>query len=187
MFTITDLHFSLSTPAPPKQILLKEKKYEIDGEKEYYLSKYFLKSQDKLSDKEKVDIINKASKKIVKDYYDGDVKKMAEIKTAIVESIEETDSIDIDHITSKAFNNNLELKEIYSEELQNKGLTEKAIEVNENVIKKISRTQRLVTDDGIEIKIPINYLTSQDKVEFINNADGTISILLKNIRDIQDK
>ena len=168
-------------------ILLKEKKYEINGEKEYYLSKYFLKSKDLLSDKEKVDIINKTSKMMVADYYDGDVKKMAEIKTAIVESIEETDSIDIEHIKNKAFNNNLELQEMYSDELYSRGLTEKAIELNENVIKKIPRTQKLVTDDGIELKIPISYLTSQDKVEFINNTDGTISILLKNIRDIQDK
>ena len=56
-------------------ILLKEKKHEIDGIKEHYLSKYFLKSQTILSDKEKMDIINKTSKKMISDYYDGDVKK----------------------------------------------------------------------------------------------------------------
>ena len=66
-------------------------------------------------------------------------------------------------------------------------VTEKNISLNENVVKKIPKTQRLVTEDGIELKIPISFLNSHEKVEFINNADGTISILLKNIRDIQDK
>lgn len=168
-------------------ILLKEKKHDIDGIKEHYLSKYFLKSQTILSDKEKVDIINKTSKKMINDFYDGDVKKMADVKKAITESIEESNNIDIEHIKKKTFNDNLELQQIYSEELEAKGVHEQHIPVNENVIKKIPKMQRLVTEDGIELKIPISYLSTEEKVEFINNPDGTISILLKNIRDIQDK
>lgn len=168
-------------------ILLKEKKYEINGEKDYYISKYLLESQDTLSDKEKIDIVNMVSKKIVNDYYENDVTKMAEIKNAIVESVEEKDAIDIDHIKTKAFNNNLDLQNIYEEEITKRGLSEKTIDINENLNKKIARTQKLVTDDGIEIKIPVSYLTSSDKVEFLNNPDGTISILLKSIREIQGK
>lgn len=168
-------------------ILLKEKKYDIDGVKEHYLSKYFLKSKSILSDKEKVDIINKTSKKMINDYYDGDVKKMAELKTAIAKSVEENDNIDIEEVKKETFRDNLELQEMYTEELENKGVTEKNVSLNENVVRKIPRTQRLVTDDGIEIKIPISYLSTSEKVEFINNVDGTISIILKNIRDIQDK
>lgn len=168
-------------------VLLKEKKYEIDGIKDFYLSRLFLKAETILSDKEKMDIVNKTSKKIVKDYYDGDVQKMAEVKTAIAESIEENDTIDIEHIKKSTFGDNLELQDIYSEELEIKGLTEKSFKVNENVVKKIPKMQKLVTEDGIEIKIPIAYLNSSEKVEFINNANGTISIMLKDIRDIQDK
>lgn len=168
-------------------ISLKEKRYDIDGVKERYLSKYFLKSQTILSDKEKVDIINKTSKKIINDYYDGDIKKMGDMKTAISESIEENDNIDIEEIKEKTFKDNLELRDLYSEELEQRGVTEKNVSVNQNVVKKFAKTQRLVTDDGIELKIPISYLNSQDKVEFINNVDGTVSIVLKNIRDIQDK
>lgn len=168
-------------------VMLKEKRYEIDGLKEFYLSRLFLKAETVLSDKEKMDIVNKTTKKIVKDYYEGDVKKIAEVKTAIAESIEENDTIDIDHIKKTTFEDNLELQEIYTEELEMKGLTEKNFQVNENVVKKIPKKQKLVTEDGIEIKIPISYLNSTEKVEFINNVDGTISILLKNIRDIQDK
>lgn len=168
-------------------MLLKEKKYEIDGQKEYYISRYLLKSEDSLSDKEKVDIVNKVSKKLVEKYYEGDVTKLAEIKSVMLESVEETDAINVEHIKTKVFNNNLEIQNVYEEEIEKRGLTEKTIEVNENLSKKISKTQKLVTDDGIELKIPISYLTSNDKVEFLNNPDGTISVLLKNIRDIQGK
>ncbi|MBU5438119.1 nucleoid-associated protein [Tissierella sp. MSJ-40] len=168
-------------------MLLKEKKYEIDGQKEYYISRYLLRSEDSLSDKEKIDIVNKVSKKLVEKYYEGDVTKLAEIKSAMLESVEETDAINVEHIKTKVFNNNLEIQNVYEEEIEKRGLTERTIEVNENLSKKISKTQKLVTDDGIELKIPISYLTSNDKVEFLNNPDGTISVLLKNIRDIQGK
>ena len=168
-------------------ILLKEQKYEINGEKEFYISKYLLKSNSVLSDKEKIDIVNKVSKKIVKDYYENDIKKMAEVKNALVESVEDSGSIDIEHVKSKAFKNNFELQNIYEEEIEKKGLTEKIIEVSEKLDKKLPRTQKLITDDGIEIKVPTSYLTNGNKIQFLNNPDGTISILLKNIRDIQGK
>lgn len=168
-------------------ILLKEKKYEINEEKVYYLSKYLLKSVDLLSNKEKIDIVNKVSKKIVKDYYEDDVTKLAEIKSAMVESVEETDSIDVEHIKTSVFKNNMDIQRIYDEEVEKKGLTDKTIEVNENLIKKIPTTQKLVMDNGIEIKVPIEYLNGSDTVEFLNNPDGTLSVILKNIRDIQGK
>lgn len=168
-------------------ILLKEKKYEINGEKEFYISKLMLNSEPELSDKEKVDIVNKVSKKIVKDYYEDDISKIAEIKNAIVESIEDTNSIDINYVKTKVFQNNIDLQNIYDEEIVKRGLTEKVIEVSENLEKKVPKTQKLVTDNGIEIKIPVSYLTTSENVEFINNPDGTISILLKNIKELQGK
>lgn len=168
-------------------ILLKEKKYEINGEKQFFISRFILNLEPELSEKEKVDIVNKVSKKIIKDYYEDDISKMAEIKNAIVESIEDTNSIDIDQVKSKVFRNNMELQRIYDEEIVKRGLTEKVIEVSENLEKKVPKTQKLVTDNGIEIKIPVSYLTTNDNVEFINNPDGTVSILLKNIKTVQGK
>lgn len=168
-------------------ILLKEKKYEINEEKDYYLSKYLLKSEDILSDKAKMDIVSKVSKKIVKDYYDDDIAKHAEIKSVMVESVEETDFIDVDEVKKKVFKDNMDVQRIYDEEVIRKGLSDKTIEVNENLSKKISKIQKLVMDNGIEIKIPIEYLKGDEKIEFLNNPDGSISVLLKDIRDIKGK
>ncbi len=168
-------------------ILLKEKKYEVNGEKDYYISRYILNLEPILSDKEKIDIVNKVTKKVIKEYYDNDIEKLAEMKNAIVESIEDTSAIDIEHVKSKVFKNNIELHNKYDEEIAKRGLTEKVIPVNENLEKKVQKTQKLITDNGIEIKIPVSYLTESNNVEFINNPDGTISILLKNIKELQGK
>lgn len=168
-------------------ILLKEKKYEIDGEKQFYLSRKILESTDVLSGKEKIDIINKASKKIVKKYCNDDVTKIAEIRNAIAESVEDGNIINIEEVGDKVFAGNPEMQKIYTEEIEKRGLKEKSVPVSENLEKRVMKKQRLVTSDGIEIKLPASFLSRQDKVEFISNIDGTISIILKNISEIEDK
>lgn len=168
-------------------ILLKEKKYEIDGEKQFYLSTQILESTETLSDKEKIDIINKASKRVVKKYCNDDVTKIAEIKNAIAQGVEDDMIINIEEVGDKVFKGNPEMQQIYNEEIEKRGLKEKTLSVNENIEKKVMKKQRLVTGDGIEIKLPASFLSRKDKVEFMANMDGTISILLKNISEIEDK
>ncbi|SHJ52657.1 nucleoid-associated protein [Paramaledivibacter caminithermalis] len=168
-------------------ILLKEKKYDIDGEKQFYLSSRILQSTEVLSDKEKIDIINKASKQVVKKYCNDDLTKIAEIRNAMAQNVEDSNIINIEEVGDKVFGHNIEMKRIYTEEIEKYGLKDKIINVSENLEKRVVKKQRLVTDDGIEIKVPASFLSRQDKIELISNIDGTISIILKNIREIEDK
>lgn len=168
-------------------IILKEKKYDINGSKQFYLSTSFLDSNNVLSDKEKIDIIDKSSKKIIKKYYDNDLTKIAQIKNVIAESIEETNTIDINQINTRVFPNNQEIQNEYTEEIKSKGIEDESFTISQNAEKKITRAHRIITDNNIEIKLPSSYLTNKDKVEFITNTDGSIAIMLKNIKSIKDK
>ena len=57
---------------------------------------------------------------------------------------------------------------------------------NEQTIKKFQK-QKLYTDTGIEITIPMEEYRNPDHVEFITNMDGTISVLIKNIGMLSSK
>lgn len=168
-------------------IYLKEKKYELDNEKKYYLSEELLESTSSLTDKQKVDIINKTTKKVMKKYCNDDIQKVAEAKNIITDSYLEKGMIDIDEISDKIFENNDELKETFVGEIEKAGLNEKTVTVKPSAEKRIIKNHRLVTNDGIEIKLSSELLTSKEKIEFISNHDGSMSILLKNISDIKDK
>ena len=61
-----------------------------------------------------------------------------------------------------------------------------ADDASENTKKKFGK-QQLMTDTGIEIKIPMEQYNSTDSIEFITNEDGTISVLIKNIGKITSK
>jgi len=168
-------------------IKLLEKAYEINGEKEFYLSKLFLSCYTDLSDNEKLKIIDKVTKKISKKFFDEDFDKIAKMKKAVSESLEETSTIEVNAMADEIFDDNPEIKNEYIEEMQKAGLSEKTISVPEKLAEKKYKTMKIKTDTGIEINFPPSYYNDNDKVEFINNSDGTISILIKNVSKITNK
>ncbi|AOY76535.1 nucleoid-associated protein [Clostridium formicaceticum] len=170
------------------EIKLLEKEYEMNGSKDFYLSKLFLRCSFDLSDSDKFKILNKVTKKLNKKFFDDDFTKTAKLQTVLAESLEETDEIKVDRIADEVFEGNHEIKEEYMEEIKKEGLSENAVKIEQsNTITKKLRTHKLKTDSGIEINLPLNYYNNKDIIEFINNPDGTISILLKNITKILNK
>ena len=47
--------------------------------------------------------------------------------------------------------------------------------------------QKLSLSNGIQLIVPNNVYEDAESVEFIQNPNGTYSILIKNIEDIQNK
>lgn len=165
-------------------IKLIEKKYEINQEKNYYFSNLFLDSTCDISDKEKVKKINKATFDFNKKYFDNDFINSSNLNNSIKECIDKKEVIDIEFIADKAFDKNIELKKIFKEHLEEYGINKSFKLNNKDYVEKVYNKQKIKTEDGIEIKLPREYFNDKSKLEFINNPDGTISIIIKNIRGI---
>ncbi len=167
-------------------VYVKEKKCQVYNEPCYYISKHILHCKEEKPDKEKVKIITETTDKIIKEYYDDDMFMKSQVKNIIRENVEESLNINVEEISEKVFKDT-EAKQIYNEEIKMKGIKEPEVKVNFNYANKIKTKQKLITDEGIEINIPYEILSNKEKVEFITNHDGTISIVLKNIDSIIDK
>lgn len=165
------------------EVKLLEKQYEICGDKEYYLSKYFLKCNSDLSYLQKMKILDKAAKKISKKHFNEDFEKVTQFKGFVAENLQESDEINIDKVADYVFSESTEIKKEYIEEVKSAGLVDHVVRVPETVAtpKKFT-TQKLKTDNGIEINFPSHFYNNSDVMEFINNPDGTISILIKNVK-----
>lgn len=168
-------------------IRLIEKQYEINGEKEFYLAKYFLKCSCELSDNAKLKILDKVTKNINKKYFDEDFEKTIKLKKAVSESFDDNAAIHIDHIANKVFEKNMDIRHEYVEEIEKAGINEKEITLPERLIEKKFRTHKIKTDTGIEIDFPLEFADNRDKIEFVNNPDGTLSIIIKNIGKITNR
>ncbi|MPN23705.1 hypothetical protein SDC9_171098 [bioreactor metagenome] len=108
------------------------------------------------------------------------------MKNIIRENVEDSLNINIAEISEQVFKDH-DIKRVYNEEIKMKGIKEPEVKVNFNYANKIKTKQKIITDEGIEINIPYEMISNKDKVEFITNPNGTISIVLKNIDSIIDK
>ncbi len=165
-------------------VLIKEKKYEINGGKEFYLSNRILNVTTDLSPKTKVKIVEKAAEKVIKEYYGEDPLRVSQLKTELKSCVDENSIVEIDRITNAVFDGNFSAQQRYKDEVAQKGISGQAFEVTSEIEKTVARKQKITTDTGIEISLPVDYLENQKKIEFIMNEDGTMSILIKavNIR-----
>lgn len=168
-------------------IALVEKKYEVNGLKTNYLSELFLQCKTKLSPKSKLNIITKAVEQINQKYFEEDYNKQMETKAIIHQEYLEQGTISVENLSEKIFTDQVEIKEEFTDKLKKYNLeTEEVKPQNRQTVKKYDK-QFLTTDTGIEINIPMEEYLNKKNVEFINNIDGTISVMINNISWITTK
>ncbi|KPU46306.1 37-kD nucleoid-associated bacterial protein [Oxobacter pfennigii] len=163
-----------------------EKKYEINGEKEFYFSDIYLGCRGEISEKQKAKLFKKVTDNFNKKFCPDDIEKSADIRRAINEYIDENEEINVERIAESAFKRAPDLKKAYMEHAEKAGLTSANIAVDPEYGEKIFKRHKIKTDTGIEINLPVDQYTDRAKIEFINNPDGTISIIIKNIKKITD-
>lgn len=110
-----------------------------------------------------------------------------ETKSIINQTLEEEGSFAVPVLIDKIFKEQEEMKEEVIRKLDKYHLAETEVAPqNPNTTKKYGK-QNLITDTGIEIRIPMEQYQNKDKVNFITNPDGTISVLIKNVGNIISK
>lgn len=165
-----------------------ERKAEINGKKEDYFSGYFLKCSARLSDKKKLQLVTKAIESVNSNGYEemSAYEPQMKAKQIINTELEKNGGFEVGSIGAKVFADRPDLKEQFDDKMEKFNLVrEEVTPVSENTTKKYQK-QCLITDTGIELKIPMLQY-EEDNVEFITNADGTISLHIKNIGNISAK
>ena len=112
---------------------------------------------------------------------------MTELKHNISESISRTSTIPVKEIMEQTFGSDEEVFESCMHKVEEMGLREAKVEVTDSKIVNKFNSQKLKTDTGIEIKLPTHLFKDPDFIEIVNEPNGTISIVLKNISEIINK
>lgn len=169
-------------------IMLLEKKYDINGVKTNYLSELYLKCHGRLSQKARLNIVTKAVEQVNQKYFDEEnVQRHMDTKKVIYDAFEEDGGLDVEEVKTKLFAENEDMRKDFEEKIEKYNIASDVIKpVNKQTIKKFER-QFIKTDTGIEISIPMEQYNNADAVEFITNADGSISVLIKNIGHLISK
>ena len=160
-----------------------EREYTIEGQKRLYFSSMFLACDTDLSIKESIRVIRNVAKDITKEYYDDDFDKVSAIKEAIYENLD-SGVIEIENVANSIFSNNPEIKREYLDRVEKAGVSN-VVDLEGKAPEKKLSIHKLKMNNGISLDIPVDIYRDKDIIEFVNNPDGTISILIKNISEMK--
>lgn len=165
-------------------IKLVEKKYEIDGVKDFYLSTRILQSTQATPERVKLQTVQKAAQQAVKEAYpEQEVVLDSQIANIFCEeAVAGEGELEVARIKERLQEEFPLAVSSFTDELETASLPmEETVSVPSAKIKKMEY-QSIKTASGIEMKIPTSLLYKEnDVVEFINAPDGTISLLIKGV------
>lgn len=163
-----------------------ESKVDIEADKVNFFATIILQSEHEPSYKEAVKSITKTCEKIADKYELNELEVMPKVKQIIHENVQAQTPIHIEEVADMLFASKPLAKGDFKEELKSQGV-KNDIEVEYVKPTKSDIVQKIKTDRGIELIIPVDFMNAKDFVEFVNHSDGTISIQLKNILHFSSK
>ena len=163
---------------------LLEKKYDIDGHKEFYLSSVVFQYTQAEPEKKKLQAIQEAAAQAVKDAYEDEPHADAQVAMLIANQAADNDNqVSVEQVRKQLaeeyplaavpFDDYVEKSEVLEEAAAPVTVTPARIRRME------SRSIR--TANGIEVKIPTELLNSDSELEFLHDPDGNVSLLIKNV------
>ena len=164
------------------EVRLMEKKYEIDGKKACYLSEQILECSFGISEKQKLTAVQKAVETVNEKFFDNKQEIEVHVANVLCEQAGSDDAATLDALCDSIYGGSpAEVKEEFTRAVAEKDLhMSDTVRVSPTAANRLKK-QSIKTENGIEIKIPIDVYNSGDGVQFINNPDGSISLLIKGI------
>ncbi|RRG18342.1 nucleoid-associated protein [Weissella viridescens] len=167
---------------------LVEKQYLIDGHRVNYFSQNFLEIDPETSAKDNIKTIKNAVKHVADKFDVPEHEALSTTQNAIFKNLQENEgAIKVSDIGDAVFAGNMSAQTAYQEITKEQSLDESIDIPNAAKYEKKYQVQRFKLDSGIEITIPIDIYQDKSKVEFVNNPDGTQTLLLKDIGAIMNK
>ena len=158
-----------------------EKRIKYNGAFLNYFSENLLQEQPKISPKKSIKEIEKTAQRIAENFQQDDFQFQSKVKSAIFNQLEEENELSPEKLANDLFDNNLtEVKETIPDPVR-------FDEIDASRQLKKFENQKLSLSNGIELLVPNHVYEDAESVEFIQNENGTYSILIKNIEDIQNK
>ena len=156
---------------------LLEKKYDIDGHKEFYLSSVVFQYTQAEPEKKKLQAIQEAAAQAVKDAYEDEPHADAQVAMLIANQAADNDNqVSVEQVRQQLaeeyplaavpFDDYVEKSEVLEEAAAPVTVTPARIRRME------SRSIR--TANGIEVKIPTELLNSDSELEFLHDPDGSV-------------
>lgn len=171
-----------------RKYYLIEKRIKYNGTFLNYFSDALLQVAPKISPKKSIKEIEKTANRIAENFNQDDFQFQSKVKSAIFNQLEEKNELSPEELANDLFDSNLTARLSFVDQVK-EAIPEpvRFDEIDASRQLKKFENQKLSLSNGIELLVPNHVYEDAESVEFIQNDNGTYSILIKNIEDIQSK
>lgn len=161
-----------------------EKRFVIDGKPGYYLNEQYIKGEPKLTDKQKLSIVNKVVKKVDGEFNVVEGDPLPLVKKELVELVMDHRPVKPMELAKKVMGSDYNASEEVELIMKDLGIEEDDEIVN--VPGNMDRMARckLVLDEDRIIELDVEDYISNRDITKETSGDGTSRIIISNIRDI---
>lgn len=171
-----------------RQYLLLEKRIKYNGAFLNYFSENLLKDSPQISVQKSIKTLEQTAHKVAQHFQQDDFQFQSKVKSAIHKHLEEEDALSPEELADNLFDHHLTARLTFIDQVKEsipEPITFEGIDTSRQV--KKFENQTLSLSNGIELIVPNTVYDDAESVEFIQNTDGTYSILIKNIEAIKNK
>lgn len=165
-----------------------EKRIKHNGAFLNYFSDNLLQVTPAISAKKSIKAVEQAAQKIADSFHQDDFQFHSKVKSAIFNNLEEGNELSPEKLADQLFDTNLTARLNFVDQLK-EVIPDKVSfgEIDKTRQLKKFENQKLSLSNGIELIVPNAIYEDAEAVEFIQNDNGTYSILIKNIENIKSK
>ena len=168
----------------PATMKLLEKKFDIDGHKEFYLSTVVFQYTTAEPEKKKLQAIQEAAVQAVQENYTDQPHVEAQVAMMIANQAADNDNqVSVEQVR-RQLEEDYPLAAVpfddYVEKSDVLDYAQQPVTVTPARIRRME-SRSIHTANGIEVKIPTELLNEESEVEFLHDADGSVSLLIKNV------
>ena len=170
-----------------QSVRLSDTEHYIEDVRCNYLAEHVLQLRVRTSEKKTVETMNEAAVEVIRECYPKEQvpEKIMDYKREVAGRAESSGCVSVACVEETVFADSETAGERYRERMEREQIPREPIAVSPKTERALTRKQKIVTDNGIELLVPVGYLRNPDFVEYVQADDGKITILLKEINSIE--
>ncbi|WP_234966886.1 nucleoid-associated protein [Olsenella urininfantis] len=138
------------------------------------------------SSKEVVERVEQIVREVAEEAGENVTRAVAQAKHVVAQEAERAESFSPGEVGRRVFEERPELQERYERAAQESDLPEE-VPVRRGVANRMAKSHKIKTDTGIEITFPSEYAADANYIEFTSDAEGYVSIVIKNVGRIENR
>ena len=167
-------------------VAFNDKKRTVAGVEVAVIPDCLLGCSAKASCRDVVETVTRIVEQVAEEYGSNTAVAMSKAKALVAEKVDQNEYLPPWELGEEVFEDEPAMRQRFEESARESDLPER-VPMKRSVANRMAKSHRIRTDTGIEITFPSEYSSNPEFIEFVTEADGSISIELKNIGSIENR